>query len=416
VYNASDIEVLVNNVQQDPYEAYTVNGTTTLTFTEAPSSGTGNIIVTYRNYTISKFVPGENTVTASSIVDGTITGAKITSNTITGDKIAVSQITSNLIAANAITTAAIADGSINTSELAAGAVTGDKIGLTAITSNLIAANAITTAAIADGSINTSELAAGAVTGDKIGLTAINANNIVSGTITGAKIASATITGDKIGLTAITGNLIASGVTLTSPVIASANLITSLTLAGAAGTNGQVLTSAGSGLPSWTTPSAGALVFLQSVNGTNASSWDFSSVFSSTYDQYMVHVQILTTSLTTRLDWRVKRSGSFVTSDYDQYVAYAASTTLNFLNNSSQPYGTNAYTTNSGLLSMQLMISNVNSTARRFVVIGHGLDVNFVTISGSTQNTLATSQGIAFYLDGGNTVGTGNIKIYGLTNS
>lgn len=45
-------------------------------------------------------------------------------------------------------------------------------------------------------------------------------------------------------------------TLTAPTIASANLTTALTLAGAAGTNGQVLTSAGSGLPSWTTISAG----------------------------------------------------------------------------------------------------------------------------------------------------------------
>jgi hypothetical protein len=44
-------------------------------------------------------------------------------------------------------------------------------------------------------------------------------------------------------------------TLTAPTIASANLTTALTLAGAAGTNGQVLTSAGSGLPSWTTISA-----------------------------------------------------------------------------------------------------------------------------------------------------------------
>ena len=102
VYNASDIEVLVNNVQQDPYEAYTVNGTNTLTFTEAPSSGTGNIIVTYRNYTISKFVPGENTVTASSIADGTITGAKITSNTISGTQIVDRSITGLEIAANTI--------------------------------------------------------------------------------------------------------------------------------------------------------------------------------------------------------------------------------------------------------------------------------------------------------------------------
>ena len=83
VYNASDIEVIVNNVQQDPYDAYTVNGTQTLTFTGAPSVGTGNIIVTYRNYTISKFIPAEGTVTAAAIADGSITGVKLASSTIT---------------------------------------------------------------------------------------------------------------------------------------------------------------------------------------------------------------------------------------------------------------------------------------------------------------------------------------------
>ena len=82
VFNASDIEVLVNNVQQDPFEAYTVNGSTTLTFTEAPSSGTGNIIVTYRSYIISKIVPAEGTVTAAAIGTGAITGDKIAAATI----------------------------------------------------------------------------------------------------------------------------------------------------------------------------------------------------------------------------------------------------------------------------------------------------------------------------------------------
>jgi hypothetical protein len=95
VYNASDIEVIVNNVQQDPYDAYTVNGTQTLTFTEAPSVGTGNIIVTYRNYTITKFVPAEGTVTAAAIADGSITGVKLASATITGDKIASATIGSS---------------------------------------------------------------------------------------------------------------------------------------------------------------------------------------------------------------------------------------------------------------------------------------------------------------------------------
>jgi hypothetical protein len=117
VYNASDIEVIVNNVQQDPYDAYTVNGTQTLTFTEAPSVGTGNIIVTYRNYTISKFVPGEGTVTASAIADGSITGVKLASATITGDKIGLTAITGNLIAAAAITGDKIAAATIGSSNL-----------------------------------------------------------------------------------------------------------------------------------------------------------------------------------------------------------------------------------------------------------------------------------------------------------
>ena len=90
VYNASDIEVIVNNVQQDPFNAYTVNGTQTLTFTEAPSSGTDNITVTYRNYTITKFLPAEGTVTTSTVADGAITDAKLaTPGASTGKAIAM---------------------------------------------------------------------------------------------------------------------------------------------------------------------------------------------------------------------------------------------------------------------------------------------------------------------------------------
>jgi len=81
VFATGDIEVIVNNVQQDPFTAYTVSGTT-LTFDGAPSSGTGNILVTYRNSIISKFVPSDGTVITASIADGAITGAKIAAYTI----------------------------------------------------------------------------------------------------------------------------------------------------------------------------------------------------------------------------------------------------------------------------------------------------------------------------------------------
>ena len=153
VYNVSDIEVLVNNVQQDPYDAYTVDGTTTLTFTEAPSIGTGNIIVTYRNYTITRFIPTENTVSGSSIQTGAVTGDKIAANTITG----------NLIA-NAT-------------------ITGDKIGLSAITGNLIAA--------------------GTITGDKIAANTLTGNLFLDGTITGQDIAANTIGSSNLTITGVT---------------------------------------------------------------------------------------------------------------------------------------------------------------------------------------------------------------------
>ena len=108
VDNAKDIEVLVNSVQQDPDNAYTVTDGI-ITFSEAPTSGTNNVIVLRR----------------------------------TGTAYTRTQIAAGDILPNAVTTAAIADGSINTSELASQAVTGDKIALTAINANNIVNASIT---------------------------------------------------------------------------------------------------------------------------------------------------------------------------------------------------------------------------------------------------------------------------------
>lgn len=48
VSNTNMIEVLINNVQQNPLGgSYSVNNTT-LTFSEAPSAGTNNIVIIYR--------------------------------------------------------------------------------------------------------------------------------------------------------------------------------------------------------------------------------------------------------------------------------------------------------------------------------------------------------------------------------
>jgi hypothetical protein len=103
-------------------------------------------------------------------------------------------------------------------------------------------------------------------------------------------------------------------TLTAPTIASANLTTALTLAGAAGTNGQVLTSAGSGLPTWATPSAGAVSLLATVTASSSATVNFDSTYiTSTYDAYMIVMNSVlpaTNSVTISIDASSNNGSSF----------------------------------------------------------------------------------------------------------
>jgi hypothetical protein len=96
-----DLDVTVNGVPQDPNNSYTVNGSV-VTFTEAPSVGTGNIIVRFRAYVVTKIVPDDESVTAAMIANNSITGVKIASNTISGTQILDGSITGLEIAANTI--------------------------------------------------------------------------------------------------------------------------------------------------------------------------------------------------------------------------------------------------------------------------------------------------------------------------
>lgn len=72
-----DIEVIVNNIQQSPYDgSYSVNGTT-LTFSEAPSTGTNNIYVIYRDQPVGSVVPADGTVNTAKLAANAVTPAKL---------------------------------------------------------------------------------------------------------------------------------------------------------------------------------------------------------------------------------------------------------------------------------------------------------------------------------------------------
>jgi len=80
ISNLVDIEVLVNNIQQNPFNgAYSVNGNT-LTFSEAPSAGANNVLVSYRQAVIGSSIPTPNTVASSSLQRDLTLGGNTTSN------------------------------------------------------------------------------------------------------------------------------------------------------------------------------------------------------------------------------------------------------------------------------------------------------------------------------------------------
>lgn len=102
---SEELEVFVNNVQQEPGsgKAYTASGTT-LTFSSAPSSGTGNVYVIYRGYaerTVRIELDNTSTITAntanitSSLNTATIKDSSGTNNALAIDSsgnVALSQV------------------------------------------------------------------------------------------------------------------------------------------------------------------------------------------------------------------------------------------------------------------------------------------------------------------------------------
>lgn len=96
---SEELEVFVNNVQQEPGsgKAYTASGTT-LTFSSAPSSGTGNVYVIYRGYaerTVRIELDNTSTITANTLNVGTIKDNSGTNNALVIDSsgnVALSQV------------------------------------------------------------------------------------------------------------------------------------------------------------------------------------------------------------------------------------------------------------------------------------------------------------------------------------
>ena len=108
VASVAQVQAVIENVPQNPGDAFTVSGNT-ITFTSAPPSGTSNIYVYYTSPITQVIAPSQGTVGTAQLQDGAV---------ITQD-IADSAVTTAKIANSAVTTAKIADANVTIAKLSA---------------------------------------------------------------------------------------------------------------------------------------------------------------------------------------------------------------------------------------------------------------------------------------------------------
>jgi len=225
------------------------------------------------------------------------------------------------------------------------------------------------------------------------------------------------------LVTLTGTATLTNKTLTAPTIASANLTTALTLAGAAGTNGQVLTSAGSGLPSWTTPSSGALTLLSTVTASASTTVDVETTFSSTYDTYLLTLTNVVSSAGDQIKVRFKLAGAYVTTaTYGYHVSIMTDGSATYAAQAaavgSAATGILLNDTNNGDLNMVMRVyAPSSSVAKQIDFQGtqrHNNSSRWATGTGLNSGTGALT-GIRFSVDSGN-IASGTFRLYGIGNS
>jgi hypothetical protein len=247
----------------------------------------------------------------------------------------------------------------------------------------------------------------------------------SETLTNKTIAygSNTLT-DVVGVTA-TQTL--TNKTLTAPTIASANLTTALTLAGDAGTNGQVLTSAGSGLPTWTTVSApaSAMTLISTATASASATIDFTGL-SSTYKNYVVIVtNCVPATNNAALNFRTSTNNG---SSYDSGASDYYSTGTNFglsTWNYMAAVDNRAYinasgqdnTANLGGQSFTMTIVNPSASNRiMWYLTGfeNGTsEIGAMTRGGYRLATTGAVNAIRFLFGSGN-IASGTFKLYGIS--
>jgi hypothetical protein len=181
------------------------------------------------------------------------------------------------------------------------------------------------------------------------------------------------------------------------------------------TSGQVLRADGSGAATWTTPTAGGLVLISTTSITAVSSQAFTSVFTSTYDNYLIDVSL--TSVTSGdITLKLRSSTTDSSTNYDYglagFGASATARTASGSNAAATLLNRASTATAANRIGFQTIIQKPNlAQPTTFLVTASGTDATgWFGWSGAGCHFASTAYDGFNLIFGGTTTGT--LSLYG----
>jgi hypothetical protein len=191
---------------------------------------------------------------------------------------------------------------------------------------------------------------------------------------------------------------------------------------AVGANGSVLIadSAESTGLKWGTPIAGALVYVGATTFSSAASTSIDNVFSSTYQNYLVMLNIHTGNGALTMNFRAGGSDNTTAnySFYNDYMAFGTTWSRSIINST----GNTSMTLNQGMISSNLSIpftimdpqaAQKTAVTSPMVAYNYSTTANYTSLNTGFFNATTQFDGIKF---SAGTNMTGTLKIYGIANS
>lgn len=193
---------------------------------------------------------------------------------------------------------------------------------------------------------------------------------------------------------------------------------------AAGSSGQVLTSAGASAPTWATPSSSWVTLGSGTVSGSPTTIDFETGFTdTTYSAIVIMlIDLRTVSSNGNPTWRFKQAGSYTATDYEYQNIEASGSTITTYKNTSQTgmvlAGVGIDETN-GYSDMLIVKNRFSATAGGPSIATYGIQQQNSSKIGICQGVRQTGgavQGARLYITGGGgatTFGAGSYVWYGI---